>query len=134
MIYFKISDIIKEYYIYYLFFMIWNKKLLILEFQEKTFLEKKSSLMTLLSKLPQDNQKVIDLLDIVNSINNSNNDDLLVEVFDIILDAIILVENNSAEKVWNMLEKAKERLVDMRKMEAEEKNETDLEDILTQLY
>ncbi|MDD5770010.1 MAG: hypothetical protein PHE25_03515 [Candidatus Gracilibacteria bacterium] len=114
--------------------MIGNKKLLILEFQEKTFLEKKSSLMTLLSKLPQDNQKVIDLLDIVNSINNSNNDDLLVEVFDIILDAIILVENNSAEKVGNMLEKAKERLVDMRKMEAEEKNETDLEDILTQLY
>lgn len=112
--------------------MIWNKKILKAEFEEKNFLEKKSTLLDLLSSIPQDNQKVIDLIEIVNVITN---DDIewLTEVFDIIIEALETVENKSISEVEQTLEKAKLALLEVKKQEEKERSEIDLEAILAKL-
>ena len=106
--------------------MIWNTKILKAEFLEKTFLEKKTALLDLLSTLPSDNQKVLDLVVVVNSITSESDSQWLFEVFDIILDALISVEDKWVQQIEKILERAKVILLEIKKMEETERAQTKL--------
>lgn len=110
--------------------MIWSKKILKAEFLEKTFLERKLALQNMLWKLPPDNQKVLDLIEVLDSITYEDDSEWLMEIFDIILDAILSVEDKWVKEIEKILERAKVIILEIKRMEEEEKSQIDFEAIL----
>ncbi len=112
-----------------------NKNLLKNEFNKKSFVEKKKTLIEMLSKMYWTNEKINKLWKIVYNLSEKNEAWLYLDVYDILIDAFLSTENQDNQikidnfsKIQSLLAKFKEE----EKQEIEQ-NKLNLENIFNNL-
>lgn len=110
------------YFILYVYIMKIDKDLLVDDFTEKTFSEKKESLLNILRRLPWDTGIVVNLREMVYFLEESNEKWVYIEVYDILLDTIISVDDNNSTQAIDNLWKIHELLINAKKEEEKEIN------------
>lgn len=114
-----------------------GKRLLMEDFGKKSFSEKKQVLLEMLSKLYGTSQMITDLGNLVHGLRDETKNYMLMEVYDILLDAVYATQADELNESVDKLEQARQVLLDMKEREeaelAEERNSQDIEEILRNL-
>jgi len=98
-----------------------NKKLLMDDFNKKSYTEKREYLLWMLRWLAWVNKVVDSLWEMVYSLTEESEDWLYLKVYDVLLDAVLDVENNNKQKAVDKLAEIQDLLSEAKKQEEEEK-------------
>ena len=91
------------------------------KFSKMTFIEKKNECLTILKKLYWISEDINTLWNIVYNSNDENNQEILIKVYNLLLDALYYAEDKQSERVIEKLEEIRNNLSLYKKEEEEEK-------------
>lgn len=104
------------------------------DFKKKSFSEQKEVLLGMLSKLYGTSQMITDMGNLVHGLQDQTRGDILMEVYDILLDAVYATQTDELNESVRKLEQAKQVLLKMKEQEQAEReaemNGQDIEEML----
>lgn len=104
------------------------------DFEKKSFSDKKEVLLGMLSKLYGTSPMITDLWNLVHGLHDETKSDVLMEVYDILLDAVYTTQTDEINASVQKLEHVKQLLLEMKEREeaelAEERNSQNIEELL----